>query len=105
MWRSVDGYINYQVSNVGRVRNANTVFLKQRVNNRSYLTVRLQVDNKSRTKMVHRLVANEFLEVAIGTQVDHINHNKLDNCAPNLRRVSIQQNCMNPTKKKVQHML
>ena len=23
-WRSIDGYLNYQVSNIGRVRNANT---------------------------------------------------------------------------------
>ena len=23
-WRSIDGFINYQISNLGRVRNANT---------------------------------------------------------------------------------
>ena len=24
VWRSIDGYINYQVSNIGRVRNTST---------------------------------------------------------------------------------
>ena len=62
VWRSIDGFINDQVSNICRVRNANDGFiLKPRENNRGYITVSLRADNKSRTKMVHRLVANEFL--------------------------------------------
>ena len=99
MWRSVDGFVNYQVSNIGRVRNANTgQMLKPVLNIRGYHAVYLRAGNKRSTKAVHRLVAQEFLETGSSSQVDHINHNKLDNCVSNLRWVSNQQNAMNKTK-------
>ena len=98
-WRSIDGFINYQVSNIGRVRNANTGrILKSAINERRYNTVILHGDNHRSTKMMHRLVAQEFLEKCNESQVDHINHDKLDNCVSNLRWVSNQQNSMNKTK-------
>ena len=99
MWRSIDGFINYQVSNIGRVRNVNTGFiLKPAINTRGYQAIILRADNMPSTKMIHRLVAQEFLENDNCSQVGHINHDKLDNCVYNLRWVSNQQNSMNKTK-------
>ena len=43
-WKSIDGCINYQVSNIGRVRNANTGrILKPRDNGNGYLE--MEIDN------------------------------------------------------------
>ena len=101
-WRSINGYINYQVSNIGRVRNANTGrIMRQVVNWRGYCAVYLRVGNHKSTKTVHRLVAQEFIETDNNNlYVDHINHNKTDNCVSNLRWVSNQQNSMNQIKTK-----
>ena len=62
-WRSIDGYINYQVSNRGRVRKSNTGrILKQRKNRDGYYQIGLYCDSKNKIHQAHRLVANEFLE-------------------------------------------
>ena len=62
-WRRIDGFINYQVSNIGRVRNANTGrILKPGWGTGGYLKVTLCKDSKKFTCRIHKLVANEFLE-------------------------------------------
>ena len=46
-WRSIDGFINYQVSNLGRVRNCNTGrILKNSKHNEGYTMNRLWKHNK-----------------------------------------------------------
>ena len=46
-WRSIDGFINYQVSNIGRVRNCNTGrILKGCVNIHGYSNVVLCQNGK-----------------------------------------------------------
>ena len=46
-WRSIDGFINYQVSNIGRVRNANTGrIMKTRIMKNNYEELQLQSDGK-----------------------------------------------------------
>ena len=60
-WRSIDGYINYQVSNIERVRNATTgIMLKPSLNNKGYYHVGLTKETKQQTYNVHQLVANVF---------------------------------------------
>ncbi|SRR6266496_2810278 len=52
-----------------------------------------RINGKQQTKCIymHRLIMN----TPIDKQVDHINHNKLDNTRENLRNVSITQNQQN----------
>ena len=45
-WKSIDGYINYQVSNLGRIRNANTGRILRPGNSNGYNVVALYIDNK-----------------------------------------------------------
>ena len=46
-WRSIDGFINYQVSNIGRVRNCNTGrILKLTHSSAGYLKVDLFKNGK-----------------------------------------------------------
>ena len=79
-WRSIDGYLDYQVSNIGRVRNAKTGrILKPRYRGKkmNYLSVALYSKGDQTNFSVHRLVANEFIPNPENKQhVDHIDGNK-----------------------------
>lgn len=91
-WRKISDFPNYEVSNLGRVRSwistqgkiREAPLIKTACNNgRGYLKVSLEGDKH---RLVHRLVAAAFLEPVIGkTTVDHINRNRQDNRAVNLR--------------------
>jgi hypothetical protein len=101
-WRSVSGFINYQVSNVGRVRNANTGrILKPGVTPQGYRFVTSINQDGKKTVTVHELVANEFIEKTVTDAklcVDHIDHNRTNNQITNLRWSTYSQNQMNQSK-------
>ena len=99
VWKDVVGYEGkYQVSNKGRVRSSEREVSclrgqKRKVDGRilalipctnGYMSVHLSVENKSKIKLVHRLVADAFLpnpnnypEVNHRDEVRH--NNKVDN--------------------------
>ena len=101
-WRSIDGYINYQVSNIGRVRNSKTGrILKPQLGNDGYYDVGLSKDVKFKRHSIHRLVANEILQKPsniIHYVVDHIDHDRTNNKFYNLRYATISKNQMNRVK-------
>lgn len=99
-WKPVVGYEGlYEVSNWGRVKSMNynhtgkEKILKPGTNNRGYLYVVLWKNNKQKHFLIHRLVAEAFLEIPeelkqyIGTvylQVNHKDENKKNNNVENL---------------------
>lgn len=94
-WR--DCYIygeRYEVSNSGFVRNKKTNrILRQQVDKKGYMRVRLCLNCVKVTAKVHRLVAIAFLSNPnMKPQVNHIDTNKKNNCVSNLEWATNSEN-------------
>lgn len=93
----------YSVSNDGRVFNDETGReLKGTTKTNEYQSIILTIDGESKTLLVHRLVAQAFCENPNPNEyiiVDHINGNKHDNRAENLRWVNNSMNMKNISSK------
>ena len=112
VWKDIKGYEgHYQVSDLGRVKslarvveirkgifgNKKEKFLKPTKNKKGYLTLKLckKSDDicSEKSVIVHRLVANEFLENSLNKpQVNHKNGIKDDNCVENLEWATGSEN-------------
>ena len=63
IWKTIDGFKNYEVSTFGNVRNKKTSrVLKLLESCNGYFKINLWVDGKMTTKLVHRLVAESFIK-------------------------------------------
>ena len=102
IWKSANGYANYEVSCFGRVRNATTErILKPGPSKTGYLTVCISKNSKAKTHNIHQLVAREFLESPFDLKcVGHIDGNRSNNNLDNLRFCSYSQNGANRKNKK-----
>lgn len=87
-------YTRYEVSNLGRVRNARTgQVLRPTKDGSGYLKVILCYQGLQKTCNVHTLVATAFVEGwREGLQVNHKNGVKTDNRAENLEWVTSSEN-------------
>ena len=98
VWRDIYGYDGvYQVSDLGRVRSRNSgewKVLRARKNRCGYLYLNLYKYGKSKTVMVHRLVAQAFIynDDESKNEINHINEDKTDNKVSNLEYCDRQYN-------------
>ena len=86
-WRNVteSEYKKYEVSNDGKVRNSETGhILKPGLNPNGYPIVVLSHNGITKTRTVHRLIANAFYGDHEGFVVDHIDGDKTNNKLENL---------------------
>lgn len=101
-WRQVVGYEGlYEVSDSGKVRSTNHITngvhvpskeLKPYMSDR-YYRVKLYKDGKPKMAMVHRLVAQAFVDNPHKLpQVNHMNGNREDNSAANLEWCTASEN-------------
>ena len=97
-WRTVSEYNNYQVSNIGRVRNVTTSNILTPINKKGYHCIGLYKNSGMQNYRTHALVAQEFIvkpTTYSKLMIDHIDRNKQNNQVNNLRWVSNSQNQMN----------
>lgn len=90
-WKPVEGFENYEVSNLGRVKSLNynrtgiEKVLKSQKRRDGYLQVGLRKDGKLKMFLVHRLVSTAFIPNPLGLpEVNHRDEVKTNNCVSNL---------------------
>ena len=85
-FRTIVKFRNYQVSNLGRVKNKTTnEILKGSLSGCGYMAVCLKKGNNKMTKTFHRLVADTFLENPFKKRcVSHKDGDRMNNCVLNL---------------------
>jgi len=93
----IDHYDNYEISNLGNVRNIKTGrILKPIINGRGYYKVSLCKSGKQKNFTIHRLVAGAFIINPENKQnIDHCDNNRLNNDICNLRWVTAKENNQN----------
>lgn len=100
IWRAIPNYEDlYEVSNLGRVRSLNyrrsgkVQVLKLSTKQDGYLQVTLRKDCKRKYHLIHRLVAETFLENPNNLPcVNHKDENKQNNNVSNLEFCSYEYN-------------
>lgn len=92
IWRPLPGYEKYyEISSLGRVRRIHYIDLK--VSNTGYFRAHVSKNNKPKSILVHRAVAEAFIENPDNkVQVNHKNGDKADNRVENLEWVSSSEN-------------
>lgn len=95
IWKDIQGYEGlYQVSSLGQVRNVKTGRIRVLCKHRDgYLKINLTKNGKTKTFMVHRLVANAFIPNKNNLpQVNHKDENKINNSVDNLEWCTAEYN-------------
>ena len=88
MWKKIQDFEDYQVSDKGEIRNSEGLILQQRLSRNGYLRVNLKSKGKYKTVEIHRVVAQAFLGAIYKKQVHHKNGDRTDNNVTNLQIVS-----------------
>ena len=116
IWKEIKGFEDYEVSSLGRVKSlARTIthkdgkvykhkskILKLKTGSHGYLAVNIFKDTKSKTRTIHQLVAEAFLNHTPNgykSVVDHIDNNPLNNELGNLQIISHRENISKDRKK------
>ena len=98
-WKVIHDFPNYEISNYGNVRN-NTKMVKTVPNKHGYNVVVLY-NGTRKSVNVHRLVAAAFIPNPDNKPcIDHIDGDRANNHADNLRWVTYMENNNNPITKK-----
>ena len=98
-YRIIEGFENYEVSNLGNIRNIITKrILSHQNNGKNYSKVNLITPTKC-MKYVHRLIAMAFIPNPENKcEVDHIDRNRQNNIVLNLRWATKSENQINRKK-------
>ena len=99
-WKTIPGFPNYEVSDMGRMRSharGGTRYMRPGRHPKGYMRAALSRDGESHTFAVHRIVLDTFVgPKPAGYECDHINGVRDDNRLENLRWVTPRENSANP---------
>ena len=101
IYKKIDGYDNYEISNFGNVRNTDSgKVLKPCINSCGYYIVNLYKDRNCKSFYTHRLIALYFIPNPDNLPfIDHIDRNRSNNSIQNIRWISHSNNNRNIPKK------
>jgi hypothetical protein len=99
IWKNIQGYDGYQISNFGRVKSLGNgkkrkeKILKPSKDGNKYLFVVLSKQGKRKFYLIHRLVAETFIDNPNNLpQVNHRDEDKTNNASGNLEWCTPKQN-------------
>ena len=101
IWKTINGYENYEISSHGGIRKSNGSTHKCYLCGRGYYFVSIKNENGWKSHMMHNLVMQNFrgLPETNGKMiVDHIDGCRINNNINNLRYVTLQLNRHNSKK-------
>lgn len=93
-WKDIADFDNYEVSDLGRVRNKKTKrILRLGKDTGGYVQVKLYNDGIKKSIKVHRLVAGAFIPNPLNLpEVNHLDTNRTNNSVDNLEWCNRQYN-------------
>lgn len=93
-WQTIDEFPDYEVSNMGWVRDIKTKTIRPIfTTSTGYFGVSLKNNGKWKNQLLHRLIASAFVPgKEDGLVINHINGNKIDNSPSNLEWVTREEN-------------
>lgn len=96
IWKDIKDYKGlYQVSNLGNIKRVGRKILKLKKDKRNYLRVILSKNGKTKTFLVHRLVAQAFIKNPFNKPyINHKNENPSDNNINNLEWATNSENLL-----------
>lgn len=98
-WRTIDEFPDYEVSNLGRVRNKKSGYIKKGIisTHKKYIRIIIDfwVDGKTIQRRLSRIAAKAFPEICgewfDDCEVHHIDENPLNNSADNLKVCTVKE--------------
>ena len=92
-WKQIPNFENYEVSNLGKVRNKKTKRILKPCNNGGYLYVGLRCNGSAKTFKIHQLVGLCFIENPNNRQqINHIDKDRTNNNISNLEWCTAAEN-------------